>query len=106
MRDMSTSHKSSRRSFLENTALGAIGVIGASQLIKSCSSEADNTGKVVLPEILYVAPDGQPLRAGVVGCGGRGSGAAVPNAPGTTPPRLISAAEPGENPGPLAPHPG
>jgi predicted dehydrogenase len=68
--------KSSRRRFIENTAIGAIGVIGASQLIKSCSTGASE-GAVVVPEFLFSAPDGEPLRAGVVGCGGRGSGAAV-----------------------------
>lgn len=75
---MSSSSKSSRRRFLGNTAaIGAIGAIGASQLIKSCSSGTEKMGKVTLPDILKTAPDGQPLRAGVVGCGGRGSGAAV-----------------------------
>jgi myo-inositol 2-dehydrogenase/D-chiro-inositol 1-dehydrogenase len=69
----------SRRRFLENTALGAVGVIGATQLIKSCSSEDGGAkmGEVTAPTILDIAPDGQPLRAGVVGCGGRGSGAAL-----------------------------
>jgi len=73
---MNTSNKSSRRRFLENTALGAIGVIGASQIIKSCAGE-EGPGPVESPEFLAAAPDGEPIRAGVVGCGGRGSGAAV-----------------------------
>ena len=72
---MESNKKTSRRRFLENSAIGAIGVIGASQLIKSCSS-GETMGEVVTPTILDTAPDGQALKAGVVGCGGRGSGAA------------------------------
>ncbi len=76
---MGSTNKSSRRRFLGNTAaIGAIGAIGASQLIKSCTSDAEpKAGPVTEPTILPVAPDGQPIRAGVVGCGGRGSGAAI-----------------------------
>jgi len=74
---MKPTNKSSRRRFLGNTAaIGAIGAIGASQLIRACSSE-EKAGEVVVPEFLKTAPDGQPLKAGVVGCGGRGSGAAI-----------------------------
>jgi myo-inositol 2-dehydrogenase/D-chiro-inositol 1-dehydrogenase len=76
---MGSTNKSSRRRFLGNTAaIGALGAIGASQLIKSCSSGTETgTLNVTEPDILPIAPDGQPLRAGVVGCGGRGSGAAI-----------------------------
>ena len=76
---MGSTNKSSRRRFLGNTAaIGAIGAIGASQLIKSCASDTEpKAGPVTEPTILPVAPDGQPIRAGVVGCGGRGSGAAI-----------------------------
>ncbi|MEN8157205.1 MAG: Gfo/Idh/MocA family oxidoreductase [Bacteroidota bacterium] len=73
---MKPTNKTSRRRFLENTAIGAIGVIGASQLVKACST-GGTTGEVVAPEFLRAAPDGAPLKAGVIGCGGRGSGAAV-----------------------------
>lgn len=73
---METKNKTSRRRFLENTAaIGAIGAIGASQLIRACSPE-EKPGEVIVPEILTTAPDGAPLKAGVVGCGGRGSQAA------------------------------
>ena len=73
---MKPTNKTSRRRFLENTAaIGAIGAIGASQLISACSS-GEKTRAVVLPTILDTAPDGQPLKAGVIGCGGRGTGAA------------------------------
>ena len=76
---MGSTNKSSRRRFLGNTAaIGAIGAIGASQLIKSCSTSPEaTTGTVKEPTILPVAIDGKPLRAGVVGCGGRGSAAAL-----------------------------
>ena len=35
---MKSSNKTSRRSFLEKSAIGALGVIGASQIIKSCTT--------------------------------------------------------------------
>ncbi len=73
---MKPNKKTSRRRFLENGAMGAIGVIGASQLLQSCTT-GESTAEVVVPNILDTAPDGQPIRAGVVGCGGRGSGAAI-----------------------------
>ncbi len=74
---MEPTNTTSRRRFLGNTAaIGAIGAIGASQLIRACSSEG-KSGALEEPVILDTAPDGQPLRAGVVGCGGRGSGAAI-----------------------------
>jgi myo-inositol 2-dehydrogenase/D-chiro-inositol 1-dehydrogenase len=74
---MGPTNKTSRRRFLENTAaIGAIGAIGASQLIKSCSP-GESTAEVVEPSFLSTAPEGQALKAGVVGCGGRGTGAAI-----------------------------
>jgi predicted dehydrogenase len=74
--EMKPTRPTSRRRFLENTALGAIGVIGASQLIRSCAP-GEKPLEIVEPAFLKTAVDGQPLRAGVVGCGGRGSGAAM-----------------------------
>jgi len=74
---MKPTNKTSRRRFLENTAaIGAIGAIGASQLIRSCSTE-ESTAEVKEPSFLPTAPEGQALKAGVVGCGGRGTGAAI-----------------------------
>ena len=56
---MKPTNKSSRRRFLGNTAaIGAIGAIGASQLIKSCSSGETSTGPVVVPDIPDDNPDG------------------------------------------------
>ncbi len=73
---MKPSNKTSRRNFLEKSAIGALGVIGATQIVKSCTT-GGSVGAVTVPEILKTAVDGQPIRAGVVGCGGRGSGAAL-----------------------------
>ncbi len=66
----------SRRNFLEKSALiGAAGIVGMSAL-SSCNSKS----KVVdyeFPPLLDKAPDGKKLRAGLVGCGNRGTGAAL-----------------------------
>jgi len=54
--------------------VGVAGVIVPS-IITSCSREAAK--KVVpIPTMLDLAPDGPVLKAGVIGCGGRGTGAA------------------------------
>ena len=74
---MEKSKNTSRRRFLENSAaIGALGAIGMSQILKSCQSGGSQWSKVEMPTLLEQAPDGQPLRAGVIGCGGRGTGAA------------------------------
>ena len=74
---MEPTKKTSRRSFLENTAaIGALGAIGASQLLKACSSEGKQAA-VTVPDFVRTAPDGEPMKAGVIGCGGRGTGAAI-----------------------------
>jgi len=66
----------SRRNFLEKSALiGAAGVIGMNALT-SCSSKT-KTVDYVFPTVLDKAPDGKKLRAGLVGCGNRGTGAAL-----------------------------
>ena len=65
----------SRRNFLGKAAtVGVAGVVVPS-IITSCSRE---TKKVVaVPTMLDQAPDGPVLKAGVIGCGGRGTGAAI-----------------------------
>ncbi len=64
----------SRRKFLTNAAvISAVGVVGASAL-SSCS-EKKKIVELNLPPLLDQAPDGKPLKAGIIGCGGRGSGA-------------------------------
>ena len=72
--------KSSRRSFFRTSALGALGTVSIPVFLGGCSNSASKEVKlkdVVVPEILDKAPDGKPLKAGLVGCGGRGSGAAL-----------------------------
>ncbi|MEJ2240118.1 MAG: hypothetical protein P8X82_17645 [Gemmatimonadales bacterium] len=67
----------SRREFIE--AMGAIGAVGAvSALVTSCSGgTADQYAGYPWPPLLEQAPDGPTLRAGLIGCGGRGTGAAT-----------------------------
>jgi predicted dehydrogenase len=77
-----------RRTFLKSSAMaGAFGVIGTTSsagLLTSCSGgEKSKNGNVALkepgsyyiPELSDKAADGKELKAGVIGCGGRGSGA-------------------------------
>jgi len=80
----------SRRSFLKSSAaVGALGVIGtggAASVLTSCggsgSEKAGATkalrepGSYYVPELPDLATDGKELKAGIIGCGGRGSGAA------------------------------
>jgi myo-inositol 2-dehydrogenase/D-chiro-inositol 1-dehydrogenase len=64
----------SRRSFLGTAAAaGAAGIV-VPALITSCAPKRTN---VVLPVMLDKAPDGPLLKAGLIGCGGRGTGAAI-----------------------------
>lgn len=80
----------SRRKFLGSaaaagaiTTLGTVATVGSAGLLSGCSS--DKTGKkkynnieeLKLPALLDKAPDGKVLKAGLVGCGGRGTGAAI-----------------------------
>lgn len=78
----------SRRSFLKSSAmagaLGAIGTGGAASVLTSCGGgekasaikPLKEPGSYYIPELPDMATDGQELKAGVIGCGGRGSGAA------------------------------
>ncbi|WP_352423424.1 Gfo/Idh/MocA family oxidoreductase [Proteiniphilum sp.] len=79
-----------RRSFLKTSAIaGAVGVIGTGSagILTSCGSGAEKgkganvplkePGSYYIPELPDLAADGKELKAGVVGCGGRGSGAAI-----------------------------
>ncbi len=70
----------SRREFLGRSAVGAFGVVTVPGLVVSCSSDGkgvENLRNVEIPELLDAAPDGKPLKAGLIGCGGRGTGAAA-----------------------------
>jgi len=68
-------NKQSRKDFLSTLALGSVGVISASSFLTSCGST--NTISEPFVSMSEQAPDGETLRAGLVGCGGRGTGAAV-----------------------------
>ena len=65
----------SRREFIEGAAaLSVLGAIGAGQLLSSCTSPR---ARYETPVLLDSAPDGPLLKAGLIGCGGRGTGAAI-----------------------------
>src|SRR5690554_7180349 len=77
-----------RRSFLKTSDVaGAVGVIGTGSagFLSSCSRSGKKgaivplrePGTYYIPELPDLASDGKELKAGVVGCGGRGSGAAI-----------------------------
>ncbi len=63
-----------RRNFISKTAIGTIGVAG---IIGACSTGKIKKEEIQLPELLDQAPDGKVLKAGLIGCGGRGTGAAI-----------------------------
>jgi len=79
----------SRRSFLKSSAMvGAMGAIGtgSAAVLTSCGGGTGETtakvkalkepGTYYVPNLVDFATDGQELKAGIIGCGGRGSGAA------------------------------
>ena len=61
-----------RRKFISDAAIAAAAITSMG-IVTSCKGKE----KEVLPELLTVAPDGKVLKAGLIGCGGRGTGAAV-----------------------------
>ncbi|MDR2472537.1 MAG: Gfo/Idh/MocA family oxidoreductase [Tannerella sp.] len=78
-----------RRSFLKSSALvGTLGALGtgSASVLSSCAGEGKAKAEVItplkahgtyyVPELPDLAKDGKELKAGVIGCGGRGSGAA------------------------------
>ena len=73
--------KMNRRGFLKASSIIGVGsVIGASALVAACSNEEKTTplkqpGEFYVPELPDKAIDGKELKVGVIGCGGRGSGA-------------------------------
>lgn len=73
---MNKSYEQSRRKFIRNaTAAGIIGAVGLNSIFTSCKSRKQK--KYDFPPMLPQAPDGPLLKAGVVGCGYRGTGAAI-----------------------------
>ncbi len=80
----------SRRTFLKSSAaagaLGVIGTGGAASVLTSCGGGGvkepamkplREAGTYYVPELPDLATDGKELKAGIIGCGGRGSGAAI-----------------------------
>ena len=63
-----------RRNFISKSAIGTIGVAG---ILSACSTGKTKKQEIQLPELLDQAPDGKVLKAGLIGCGGRGTGAAI-----------------------------
>ena len=63
-----------RRNFISRTALGTLGAAG---FITACTGSSERKGDIQLPKLLDQAPDGRVIKAGLIGCGGRGTGAAV-----------------------------
>ncbi len=63
-----------RRKFIgDAAALGVMGALGAGYVLSSCGSREPEYEMPVFPDI---APDGPVLKAGLIGCGSRGTGAA------------------------------
>jgi predicted dehydrogenase len=76
----------SRRTFLKSSALaGAAGMVGTGSALTSCGGSGcapvnvplKERGTYYVPDLVDFATDGKELKAGVIGCGGRGSGAAI-----------------------------
>ena len=70
-----------RRDFLQASGLlGAGALIGGTALVSSCGKKVKNVplreaGTYYIPELPDKASAGKEIRVGVIGCGGRGSGA-------------------------------
>ncbi|MCU0461489.1 MAG: Gfo/Idh/MocA family oxidoreductase [Bacteroidales bacterium] len=65
-----------RRKFIGKAAMAGMGLAGAGAVLSSCKRKTENAG-LKLPPILRGAPKGKKLRAGLIGSGDRGTGAAV-----------------------------
>jgi len=63
-----------RRDFITKAT---IGTVGAAAFISSCSTEKKKKTINEPPELLDRAADGRVIKAGLIGCGGRGTGAAI-----------------------------
>jgi predicted dehydrogenase len=86
---MKKEHNLTRRTFLKTSAVvGTVGMIGTgtTSFLTSCTggeagkkganAPLKEPGSYYIPNLVDMATDGKELKAGVVGCGGRGSGAA------------------------------
>ena len=73
-----------RRDFLSTTVTGSSLILGGTSLLSGCSTtekkeeiRLKTNEELNLPPSLDKAPDGKALRFGLIGCGGRGTGAAL-----------------------------
>ncbi|MCE1198816.1 MAG: Gfo/Idh/MocA family oxidoreductase [Marinilabiliales bacterium] len=74
-----------RRDFFRSAAVvGAAGTLGAGTILNSCGGPKEpvlvplaSLANAYIPELTDYANDGKPLKAGLIGCGGRATGAAV-----------------------------
>jgi predicted dehydrogenase len=67
----------SRRNFLGTTAAAGLTSLTFPSVITSCSPDKKKLKEVPEVTFLDLAPDGPELKAGLIGCGGRGTGAAI-----------------------------
>ncbi len=74
--------KMDRRSFIGVSSLGMAGLVGGGALLASCSGSEKNKivplkqpGEYYIPDLQDKAADGRELKVGLIGCGGRGTGA-------------------------------
>jgi predicted dehydrogenase len=71
-----------RRGFIKSSVYGTLGTLSVPAIIAGCTPGNKNGEKapifkdMEIPKLPERAPDGKPLKAGLVGCGGRGTGAA------------------------------
>jgi len=80
---MTKKNSFNRRDFFKTSAVvGAVGTMGAGAIMTSCTSSGpaklvpvQSLAGAYIPDLVDKANDGKILRAGVIGCGGRGSGA-------------------------------
>ena len=77
-----SNNKIIRKDFLSYTALLGAGTLIGSSALTSCSKAPAYTplrqpGEYYIPELPDMAADGREIKVGVIGCGGRGSGAVV-----------------------------
>ncbi|MDX1284597.1 MAG: Gfo/Idh/MocA family oxidoreductase [Draconibacterium sp.] len=64
-----------RRNFITKATVGTLGV---ATVVSACASEKSKIKPISEPpDLLEQAPDGKVIKAGLIGCGGRGTGAAI-----------------------------